>query len=151
MASPRLPLFHPKVLAASVAVGAATGAAGGALVALGSGAEAATGAAGGIVVAGLVALFAGLLGATEPPEGWHTRGVPPTLRRGVAAPLDRAQRARAEHLARHRGRRSFAARLAAAHPALAPVTSLSLLAWAVVVGGGLTAAGLILVELARAS
>ncbi|HEX2051279.1 MAG TPA: hypothetical protein VHJ34_11710 [Actinomycetota bacterium] len=151
MARP-LPLFHPKVLGASVAAGAAAGAAGGALVAVVARAHPGAGAAAGVLVVGLVALFAGLLGATEPPEGWHSGGLRRALRGDAVlhgASPEHVRRARELELARRRGgRRSLAARAAASHPALAPVTSASLLVWALVVGGGLTAAGVALVELA---
>jgi hypothetical protein len=72
-----------------------------------------------LLVIGLIALALGLLGATEPPEGW-------SLKRRI--PGDEAPR------------RSIAARAAYENPSLTNrVSGVSLAVWGLVVGGGLIA------------
>jgi hypothetical protein len=86
--------------------------------------------AGGVVFAvladrvlGIIVLGMGLLGATEPPEGWATK--------------KDAQ-----------GRRSVAARAASELPEVEGVSSLALVVWAVAVGGALIALSLLAFSLA---
>lgn len=72
-----------------------------------------------LLVIGLIALALGLLGATEPPEGWSLKRRVP----GEEAP-----------------RRSLAARASYENPTLSNrVSGISLAVWGLVVGGGLVA------------
>jgi hypothetical protein len=77
----------------------------------------------GLFVVGIIVLGMGLLGATEPPEGWATK--------------KDAQ-----------GRRSVAARAASELPEVEGVSSLALVVWAVAVGGALIALSLLAFSLA---
>ena len=109
-----------RVLGLCFAVGLALGLLGGTVYALATGKLIAHGIGTGLLVVGLIALAMGLLGATEPPQGW-------SLRR--RAPEDEEM-----------PRRSFAARAAYDHPSIDnKVSSLSLAIWGFVVGGGLIA------------
>lgn len=108
-------LSNVRVLGVSLAGGVALGGLGGLVFALVSGRMVAYGIGTGLFVVGLVALGVGLLGATEPPEGWSAGP-----RR---SPLE--------------GRRSLVARLAGEHPSVDHVSSASIGVWGVVVGGGL--------------
>lgn len=111
-----------RILGLSLLVGALVGVAGGLAFALLGGRVIAHGIGTGLLIVGLVAFGLGVLGATEPPQGWSAR------RAGRGAPEP--------------GRRSFGARLAGdLQPE--PVTSLDLLVWGVVVGGGLIAASMV--------
>lgn len=74
-----------------------------------------------LLVLGLMALALGLLGATEPPDGWAT-GRGPNRRQA--------------------GRRSFLAQVTHQAPGVEKTGSLSLAVWGVAVGGGLIVAGL---------
>lgn len=113
-----------RVLAASLGFGAAIGATAGAMWALFSDREVLYGIATGLFLVGVVALAVGLLGATEPPEGWTTR---------------RRSRRDAED-----GRRSLASRLAGDVGTVEGITALGLVLWALVVGGGLLGLSLLL-------
>lgn len=121
-------LYHLKSVAVSLAFAAATGVLIGIVFALIAGHSILYGVATGQLVAGLVALGGGLLGATEPPEGWMTG-------RGTG----RGQF----------GRRSIVARIASEHPDIDEVSSWELAVWGVVVGGVLIGLALFLFELAR--
>lgn len=121
-------LCHLKSVAVSLAVAAALGSAAGIVYALVADQTIAYGVATGLLVAGILVLGGGLLGATEPPEGWITG-------RGTG----RGQF----------GRRSLVARIATEHPDIEDVSSWELAAWAFVVGGILLGAALFLFEVAR--
>ena len=110
----------------SLAVGALVGVAGGVAFALIGERVVAHGIGTGLFVVGLIAFGLGVLGATEPPQGWSSRR--------AAAEIEP-------------GRRSFGARLAGDLQA-DPVTSLDLLVWGVVVGGGLISASMVAFSLA---
>ncbi len=73
-------------------------------------------------IAGLIVLAMGLLGATEPPEGWRKSDP---------------------------GRRSIAARVALDHPDVQDVTSLDLLVWGLVVGGATLALAMVALSVAQ--
>jgi hypothetical protein len=121
-------LYHLKSVAVSLALAAAVGALGGILYALLGDVTMLYGIATGLLVAGLVALAAGLLGATEPSEGWFTgKGT----QRGQF------------------GRRSVVARIATEHPEIDDVSSWELALWGVLVGGALMVAAGFLFEAAR--
>lgn len=111
-----------RILGLSLIAGALMGIAGGLVFALVGGRVIAHGIGTGLFVVGLLAFGLGVLGATEPPQGWSAR------RSGRSVP--------------EQGRRSFGARLAGDLQA-EPVTSLDLLVWGVVVGGGLIAASMV--------
>ena len=121
-------LYHLKSVAVSLAVAAGLGSAVGLIYALIAGHPLLYGVATGLLVAGILVLGGGLLGATEPPEGWITG-------RGTG----RGQF----------GRRSLVVRIATEHPDIEDVSSWELAAWAFVVGGILLGAGAFLYELAR--
>lgn len=121
-------LYHLKAIAVSLAVAGGLGAVFGVVYALIADAVMLYGVATGLLVAGLLVLGGGLLGATEPPEGWITG-------RGTG----RGQF----------GRRSIVARIATEHPDIEDVSSWELAAWGVVVGGLLVGVAVFLFELAR--
>ena len=121
-------LYHLKSVAVSLAVAAGLGSAVGLIYALIADLRLLYGVATGLLVAGILVLGGGLLGATEPPEGWITG-------RGTG----RGQF----------GRRSLVVRIATEHPDIEDVSSWELAAWAFVVGGILLGAGVFLYELAR--
>jgi hypothetical protein len=111
-------LYHFKVLLASFGIGAAGGVAGGLVYAWLGHRSATYGIGTGLFLAALVCLAMGLLGATEPQEGWRAR-------RGT------------------QGRRSLVARVATEHPEIEGVSSLELFVWGVVVGGALMASSFV--------
>jgi hypothetical protein len=121
-------LYHFKSIAASVLIAGAVGALGGVVYALLADRTMAYGIATGLLVAGLATLAGGLLGATEPQEGWMTG-------RGTG----RGQF----------GRRSIVARIATEHPDIEGVSSWELAIWGIVVGGVLLTAATLLFEAAR--
>lgn len=121
-------LYHLKSVAVSLAVSAALGSVVGVIYALAADQAILYGIATGLLVAGILVLGGGLLGATEPPEGWITG-------RGTG----RGQF----------GRRSLVARIASEHPDVDEVSSWELAAWAFLVGGILVGGALFLFELAR--
>jgi hypothetical protein len=121
-------LYHLKSIVVSLLVAAALGSVFGLLYARLADASALYGIATGLLVAGVTVLGGGLLGATEPREGWMTG-------RGTG----RGQI----------GRRSIVARIASEHPDIEDVSSWELAVWGVVVGGLLLVAGAALYELAR--
>lgn len=110
-----------RVLALSLGIAAALGVGAGFAYGLFSAESIPYGIATGLFVVGIGAFALGLLGATEPPEGWSTR-----RRR------------------RNPGRRSTAARAAGDVGVIERVTSLGLVVWGVVVGGGLIALSFVL-------
>lgn len=121
-------LYHLKSVAVSLAVAAGLGSAFGWVYALVAKQPVLYGIATGLLVAGILVLGGGLLGATEPHEGWMTG-------RGTG----RGQF----------GRRSLVARIATEHPDIDDVSSWELAAWAIVVGGVLLGTALFLFEVAR--
>jgi hypothetical protein len=121
-------LYHLKSLAVSLAVAAGLGSLAGIVYALVADQAILYGVATGLLVAGILVLGGGLLGATEPPEGWITG-------RGTG----RGQF----------GRRGLVARIATEHPDIEDVSSWELAAWAFVVGGILLGSAVFLFELAR--
>lgn len=121
-------LYHLKSIAASLAAAAGLGSVFGIVYALVAGQAVLYGIATGLLVAGLLVFGGGLLGATEPPEGWITG-------RGTG----RGQF----------GRRSLVARIASEHPDVEDVSSWELAVWGLVVGGLLVGAGVVLFEIAR--
>jgi hypothetical protein len=121
-------LYHLKSVAASFAASGGIGAVFGLLYSAFADVAALYGVALGLFVAGLVVVGGGLLGATEPPEGWIT---------GRAT--GRGQF----------GRRSIVARIATEHPEVDDVSSWELAAWGVVTGGLLVGLSMILFEMAR--
>ncbi|HEX2296627.1 MAG TPA: hypothetical protein VHN37_15145 [Actinomycetota bacterium] len=121
-------LYHLKSIAVSLLVAGVLGAGFGVVYALIADQTLTYGVATGLLVAGLFVLGGGLLGATEPAEGWMTG-------RGTG----RGQF----------GRRSIVARIATEHPDIEDVSSWELAVWGVVVGGILLGAGLVLFEVAR--
>ncbi|MFN2586932.1 MAG: hypothetical protein ABR613_02275 [Actinomycetota bacterium] len=121
-------LYHLKSIAVSIALAAALGTLGGLLYAVLADAVLLYGIATGLLVAGLIALAGGLLGATEPPEGWMTG-------KGTG----RGQF----------GRRSIVARIATEHPDVEDVSSWELAVWGIVVGGVLLTAATLLFEAVR--
>jgi hypothetical protein len=111
-------LSNIKVLGLCLLLGFAVGAAAGVVFAVASDRLVSYGIATGLLVVGLIALALGLLGATEPQEGW-------SLKR---------RREEMEESAR----RSLAARAAREHPSIrTEVNSMGLAVWGLVVGGGL--------------
>jgi hypothetical protein len=116
-------LYNLKVLVASTAVAAVGGVAGGLVYAWFSHRSASYGIGTGLFVVSLICLALGLLGATEPNEGWAAH-------RGVD------------------GRKSLVARVATEHPEIEQVSSLELFVWGLVVGGGLMAASFLAYGLA---
>lgn len=121
-------LYHVKSVTVSLAIAAGLGSAVGLIYAVIADERLLYGVATGLLVAGILVLGGGLLGATEPPEGWITG-------RGTG----RGQF----------GRRSLVARIATEHPDIEDVSSWELAAWAFVVGGALLGTALFLFELAR--
>jgi hypothetical protein len=121
-------LYHLKSVAVSLAVAGGLGALFGTLYALVADAVLLYGIATGLLVAGLFVLGGGLLGATEPPEGWATN------RRG---PRNQT------------GRKSVVARIATEHPDIDHVSSWELAAWGVLVGGLLIGTSFVLFEVVR--
>jgi hypothetical protein len=115
-------LSNPKVLGISLLVGLGVAIAGGVIFALVAGRVLAHGIGTGLFVVGAVALVMGLLGATEPAQGWATKP-------GTAAENER--------------RRSLAARVAKEHPDIEKVTSLGLAIWGIAVGGTLIALSMV--------
>lgn len=111
-------LYHFKVLLASLAIAAAGGIVGGLVYAWLGDRTIYYGVGTGLFVASLICLGLGLLGATEPSEGW------------------------AAHRGKQ-GRRSLVARVATEHPEIEQVSSLELFIWGLVVGGGLMAASFV--------
>lgn len=110
-----------RVLGLCLAIGVGLGVIGGTVYALLADKVVAYGIGTALLVIGLVALALGLLGATEPPEGWSLKRRVP----GDATP-----------------RRGLAARAAYENPAVSNrVSALSLVVWGLVVGGGLIACG----------
>jgi hypothetical protein len=112
-------LYHVKVLLASLVVAAAGGIGGGLVFAWVGHRSLAYGIGTGLFFVSLVCLGLGLLGATEPENGWASR-------RGVE------------------GRRSFIARVAGDRPGVERVSSLELFVWGLVVGGGIMAASFVM-------
>ncbi|MDQ3916597.1 MAG: hypothetical protein M3323_14905 [Actinomycetota bacterium] len=121
-------LYHLKSIAASIAVAGAAGAVGGVVYALLADRVMLYGIATGLLIAGLGTLGGGLLGATEPREGWMTG-------KGTG----RGQF----------GRRSIVARIATEHPEIEDVSSWELAVWGITVGGVLLTAATFLFEAAR--
>ncbi len=116
MNDPKSPPSAARVLAVSLGGGLGLGAVGGAVYALLADKVLAHGLGTGWLIVGLIALALGLLGATEPPEGWR----------------------------RNRVRKSAASRLAVDTGASEePPKSWELLVWALVVGGGLVVLSMI--------
>jgi hypothetical protein len=116
-------LYHVKVLLASFGISAAGGVAGGLVYAWLGHRSATYGIGTGLFLVALVCLGMGLLGATEPSDGWAAH-------RGVE------------------GRRSLVARVATEHPEIEQVSSVELLVWGLVVGGALMAASFVAYGLA---
>jgi hypothetical protein len=108
-------LYNLKVLLVSFGVAAAGGVAGGIVYSWLGHKSLMYGIGTGLFLVALVCLGLGLLGATEPREGWAAH-------RGV------------------QGRRSLVARVASEHPDIEDVSALELLVWGLVVGGGLLVA-----------
>jgi hypothetical protein len=120
-----------RILGICLAIGIGLGLVGGVVYALATDKLIAHGIGTGLLVVGLIALALGLLGATEPPEGWSTKR---KLQEGEEMP-----------------RRSFAARAAYDHPSIDnEVSSVSLAVWGVVVGGGLIALSMLAFRIAAA-
>src|ERR671918_1572865 len=113
-------LSNIKVLGICLALGFAIGALGGVVFAVTSDRTVSYGIATGLLIVGLIALALGLLGATEPQEGWSLKRRREEMEGTV--------------------RRSLAARAAREHPSLGDqVSSIGLAVWGLVVGGGLIA------------
>jgi len=111
-------LSNIRVLAICLVIGFAVGALGGAVFAVASDRLVSYGIGTGLLIVGLIALALGLLGATEPQEGWSIK----------------RRRQEMEESAR----RSVAARAAREHPSIGgKVSSAGLAVWGLVVGGGL--------------
>lgn len=121
-------LYHLKSVAVSLAVAGGGGSIFGIVYALIADQPILYGVATGLLVAALVVFGGGLLGATEPPEGWMTG-------RGTG----RGQF----------GRRGVVARIASEHPDVEEVSSWELAVWGFVVGGILLGASLLLFEVVR--
>jgi hypothetical protein len=118
-----------RILGICLAIGLALGLVGGAIYALAADKVLAHGIGTGLLVVGLIALALGLLGATEPPEGW-------SLKRRIQEVEEMP-------------RRSFAARAAYDHPSIDnKVSSVSLAVWGIVVGGGLIALSMLAFKVA---
>jgi hypothetical protein len=109
-------LYQLKVLAASLGLAAVGGIAGGLVYAWLGHRSVYYGIGTGLFIVSLVCLGLGLLGATEPDEGW---------RRGTE------------------GRRSLVARVATEHPDIERVSSVELFVWGLIVGGGLMVASFV--------
>ena len=108
-------IYAPRILALSVGAGLVLAIVLGALFALVWDAGLVRGIAFSCFLVGLIVGISGLLGATEPEEGWATRS------RG----------------SRLGGRKSLIARLASEMPSIDHVTSPALALWAVLTGGAL--------------
>jgi hypothetical protein len=122
-------LSSVRVLGISWGIGLILGGGGGLIFALAADRVITHGIGTGLLVVGLIALALGLLGATEPPDGWSLK-----KRRPDAGDAPR---------------RSFAARAAYEHPALTDeVSSWSLALWGLLVGGGLIALSMLFFSLA---
>lgn len=121
-------LYHLKSVLVSLVVAGTLGSVFGIIYALVADAVLLYGVATGLMVAGLFVLAGGLLGATEPPEGWMT---------GRATGRGQI------------GRRSIVARIATEHPDIEDVSSWELAAWGVIVGGLLVGTSFVLFEVAR--
>jgi hypothetical protein len=118
-----------RILGICLAIGLALGLVGGAIYALAADKVLAHGIGTGLLVVGLIALALGLLGATEPPEGW-------SLKRRIQEVEEMP-------------RQSFAARAAYDHPSIDNrVSSVSLAVWGIVVGGGLIALSMLAFKVA---
>ena len=118
-----------RILGICLAIGLGLGLVGGAIYALAADKVLAYGIGTGLLVVGLIALALGLLGATEPPEGWSLKR---RIQEGAEMP-----------------RRSFAARAAYDHPSIDnKVSSVSLAVWGIVVGGGLIALSMLAFKIA---
>jgi hypothetical protein len=118
-----------RILGICLAIGLALGLVGGAIYALAADKVLAHGIGTGLLVVGLIALALGLLGATEPPEGW-------SLKRRIQE---------VEEMPRGR----VAARAAYDHPSIDNrVSSVSLAVWGIVVGGGLIALSMLAFKVA---
>lgn len=115
-------LREPRVLVACAGAGFALGALPGLVVAASTGGPVLTGLASGVIFVGGILLVLGLFAALEPPGGWAS-----TNRKKGHDQM---------------GRRSLLTRLAFEVPSIDTVTSMDLLVWAVVVGGGLIALGI---------
>jgi hypothetical protein len=122
-------LSNVKVMGICLGLGFAIGAVGGIVFAVASDRLVSYGIATGVLVVGLIALALGLLGATEPQEGWSM-----TRRRAEMEGADR---------------RSLAARAAKEHPSIHnEVSSVGLAVWGIVVGGGLIGLSMLFFALA---
>jgi hypothetical protein len=122
-------LSNIRVLGMCLLIGVGVGLAGGVIYAVAAGKLIAHGIGTGLLVVGLIALALGLLGATEPPEGWSLKRKPT---QDDVMP-----------------RRSFAARAAYEHPSIDnKVSSVSLAIWGLVVGGGLIALSMLAFRIA---
>ena len=117
-------LYHFKVLLASLGLAAAGGVVGGLVYSWLGDRSVTYGIGTGLFLVSLMCLALGLLGATEPNEGW------------------------AAHRGKE-GRRSLVARVATEHPEIEQVSSLELFVWGLIVGGGLMAASFVVYEWAR--
>jgi hypothetical protein len=118
-----------RVLALCLGVGLLLGVVGGTVYALFTDKVIAYGIGTALLITGVVAMALGLLGATEPPEGWSLKRRVP----GDATP-----------------RRGFAARATYANPSMSRrVSSASLAVWGLVVGGGLIAFGAVAFSFAQ--
>jgi hypothetical protein len=109
-------LYHLKVLVVSLALAAAGGIVGGVVFAWLDHRSVYYGVGTGLFIVSLICLGLGLLGATEPNEGWRRSA---------------------------QGRRSLVARVATEHPEIERVSSIELFVWGLVVGGGLMAASFV--------
>lgn len=118
-------LYQLKSVALSLGVTGGLGSAVGIVYALLSDHPLLYGVGVGLLVAGILVLGGGLLGATEPPEGWITG-------KGTG----RGQF----------GRTSLVARIATEHPDIDDVSSWELAAWAFIVGGTLLGTAIFLLE-----
>ncbi len=107
---------HPKALAISLGVGIGLALILGTLFSLFGDRDFAWAVGTMLMVIGLIALTMGLLGATEPEDGWAT---------GVGR--NRSQE----------GRRSLAAQVSEQAPGMVRSTSVHLAVWGLVVGGGM--------------
>jgi hypothetical protein len=123
-------LSNIKVLGICLGLGFAIGAAGGVVFAVASDRLVSYGIATGVLIVGLIALALGLLGATEPQEGWSL-----TRRREEMEGS---------------ARRSLAARAAQENPSIhSEVSSVGLAVWGLVVGGGLIGLSMLFFALAE--
>jgi hypothetical protein len=110
-------LSNIRVLGVCLAIGTGLGVVGGTVYALAADKVVAYGIGTALLVIGLIVLAIGLLGATEPPQGWSLK---------KRFPSDETPR------------RSLVARAAYENPSIDNrVSSLGLAVWGIVVGGGL--------------